>query len=180
MPILLNILRKICDREPDVIIGGTDNPYLYRWHVIPRNKYFNIYLHHFMRSDDDRALHDHPWRSCSILLDGEYIEHTPEGAFWRRPGAFYLRKATAMHRIELFKEQEVVTTYWDYPEGHSLYGQKYADFHYVDGKELPVWTLFLTGRRTRQWGFDCPQGWRHWKTFTASVNGSSVVGRGCD
>ena len=47
-----------------------------RWWVIPRNKWFNVYLHHFLRSDDDRALHDQPWWNLSILLDGEYTEHT--------------------------------------------------------------------------------------------------------
>ena len=44
-------------RPPDRIIGGKDNPYLLRWHVVPRNPQQNIYLHHFLRSDDDRALH---------------------------------------------------------------------------------------------------------------------------
>jgi hypothetical protein len=48
-----------------------------RWWVIPRNKFFNIYLHHFLHSDDDRALHDHPWWNVSILLrSGSYVEHT--------------------------------------------------------------------------------------------------------
>lgn len=28
------------------------------------------------RSDDDRALHDHPWVNMSILLEGTYTEHT--------------------------------------------------------------------------------------------------------
>lgn len=42
-------------RNPDFIIGGAD-PYMLRWWVIPRNKVFNIYLHRFLRSDDDRAL----------------------------------------------------------------------------------------------------------------------------
>jgi hypothetical protein len=47
-------------RPPDFVIGG-DSPYMLRWWIIPRNKFFNIYLHRFLRSDDDRALHDHPW-----------------------------------------------------------------------------------------------------------------------
>lgn len=47
-------------RPPDVVIGGDASPYMRRWWVIPRNRRFNVYLHHFLRSDDDRALHDHP------------------------------------------------------------------------------------------------------------------------
>jgi hypothetical protein len=66
-------------RKPDFVIGDTDNPYLLRWYLTPwRDTYKdipaaqrtrwqefvsrlpNVYLHCFMRSDDDRALHDHP------------------------------------------------------------------------------------------------------------------------
>src|ERR1700761_649655 len=63
-------------RRPDVLIGKAGDTYMRRWWVIPRNRFFNIYLHNFLRSDDDRALHDHPWVNMSILLWGRYIEHT--------------------------------------------------------------------------------------------------------
>lgn len=55
-------------RKPDFVIGDLSNPYLLRWWVIPRNRFFNVYLHKFLRDDDDRALHDHPWWSMSIIL----------------------------------------------------------------------------------------------------------------
>ena len=56
------VWRTIADGWPikPKVIGKN---YLSRWHIIPRNRYFNIYLHKFVGSDDDRALHDHPWRS---------------------------------------------------------------------------------------------------------------------
>ena len=57
----------------DGIDGGERRPYLTRWHVLPRNKWFNIYLHRFIHGDDDRALHDHPWHSASLILDGRWI-----------------------------------------------------------------------------------------------------------
>src|ERR1700761_448041 len=63
-------------RRADVLIGKPGDTYMRRWWVIPRNRFFNIYLHNFLRSDDDRALHDHPWVNMSILLWGRYIEHT--------------------------------------------------------------------------------------------------------
>lgn len=138
-------------RAPDVEIGGSENPYLRRWFLIPRNRWFNIYLHHFCRSDDDRALHDHPWWNLSVLLRGQYVEHTIEpGGVNRRTtrvaGEMKLRRAKAAHRIEL-----------------------------TDG---PCWTLFITGPRVRDWGFHCPQGWRHWRIFTSGPNGETI-GRGC-
>lgn len=135
-------------RAPDKRIGGD---YLLRWHVIPRNRYFNIYLHKFCRSDDDRALHDHPWNSVSILLKGSYIEHFKNKAILRKAGRIFGRKAATAHRIEMV------------------------------GKG-PVWTLFITGHKFREWGFHCPKGWRSWKVFTAysETGDSTQTGRGCD
>ena len=135
-------------RKPDMVIGGRERPYLLRWYVIPRNPVFNVYLHQFLRSDDDRALHDHPWMNLSVLLKGRYREHTQGGHRDFKAGQFRFRwTGRIAHRIEL------------------THG--------------PVWTLFVTGPRYRQWGFLCPQGWRHWKDFV-SMNDSGQVGPGCD
>jgi hypothetical protein len=90
-------------RAPDFVIGPPADPYLERWWLIPRNRWFNVYLHRFRHSDDDRALHDHPWWNVSILLRGEYVEITPKGEWVRRAGAVVFRAARAAHRIELRK-----------------------------------------------------------------------------
>lgn len=85
-------------RPPDLIIG--DN-YLHRWYIIPRNKYFNVYLHKFYCNDEDRALHDHPWWSCSFLLKGEVKEHQLNKIKlipWLFP---IIRSARFCHRLEL-------------------------------------------------------------------------------
>src|SRR5262249_32779516 len=116
------------------------------------NPIFNIYLHQFIRSDDDRALHDHPWWNVSFLINGTYVEHTiPAGGVnvrtQYRAGDLKFRRAKAAHRVEL-----------------------------TDG---PCWSLFITGPRLRHWGFHCPAGWRHWKEFTAPHN-SGEIGRGCE
>lgn len=143
-PRLLAVAEK---RNADKIIGGKDDPYLLRWYVIPRNRWFNVYLHRFVRSDDDRALHDHPWINCSVVLDGSYKEVTPNGTTVRVAGDLIFRKPSTLHRIELFR------TITSFP------------LPFKDG-EFPVWTLFLTGPVVRDWGFACPQGWRHWKDFS--------------
>lgn len=87
-------------RAPDKIIDGD---YLWRWYLIPRNRFFNIYLHRFGRSDYDRALHDHPWASVSLLLKGEMIEHSFKGIkhIYRFLPVF--RSAKFAHRLELVK-----------------------------------------------------------------------------
>ena len=154
-------------RAPDFVIGGADDPYLRRWWIIPRNRFFNIYLHQFLRDDDDRALHGHPWAfNVSILLRGGYVEvapaymplyhdyvgTTPTVRRRCRIGIPCFRFGSAPHRVELLRDEA--------------------------GRVLPVWTLFITGPNVRQWGFYCPHGWRHWRDFTA--DDGATVGRGCD
>jgi len=159
-------------RAPDFVIGTgaspkgnaeADRPYLRRWWLLPRNRLFNIYLHHFLRSDDDRALHDHPWPNVSILLTGSYVEvlpatpARPNGALLttrlRQRFAVVARGPRAAHRVSLLRDEM--------------------------GRERPVWTLFITGPKVRDWGFWCPRGWVPWQRFTDPAN-YGEVGPGCD
>lgn len=156
------MIDKALGRYPDRIIGEKENPYLLRWHVIPRNRFFNIYLHKFCRSDDDRALHDHPWLfNASLLIKGEYIEHTPKRWFYRRTGRPVFRWGKAPHRVQLFRE-------------------RWCGVAFAAPCEIPVWTIFITGPVVREWGFYCPSGWRHWKEFTDPTSNGNKVGRGCE
>lgn len=108
--------RKVMDsRPPDVIIGKFEDPYLLRWHVIPRNPWFNLYLHLVLKSDDDRALHDHPWVNLSYIVKGEYSEVTPTGRTTRKQGTFKARKPTALHRLELTGDDPCTTLFFTGP-----------------------------------------------------------------
>lgn len=152
-------------RAPDFVIGGADRPYLRRWWLIPRNRFFNVYLHHFLRSDDDRALHDHPWVNVSIVLSGSYVEVMPtqddDPGGWRtfmltrlrQRGSMVLRRPSAAHRVSLLRDEL--------------------------GFERPCWSLFITGPKIREWGFWCPRGWVHWQAFT-KPGSYGEVGPGCD
>lgn len=143
-------------REPDFTIWQDDVIYLRRWWVIPRNRLFNVYLHHFCHSDDDRAMHDHPWANCSLILAGAYFEHCQSGAVklrkaWRpwAPWRMTFRRASSAHRVEL-----------------------------IQGGR-PTWTLFITGPVIREWGFHCTRGWMPWKQFVEQVPGGNKAGNGC-
>jgi hypothetical protein len=139
-------------------IGGESDPYLRRWFVTPRGDGPACYLHQFLRDDDDRALHDHPWASCGIILAGGYVEQLPTGTVERQVGDVIVREPEHRHRVILHRDAE--------------------------GHPIPAWTLFLVGPRAREWGFWCPgHGGRerfvHWRDFTAGENGE-LVGKGCD
>ena len=150
-------------REPDFVIGSPDAPYLRRWHLIPKNKWFNIYLHHILKSDDDRALHDHPWINMSIVLKGGYWEIMPYSnkdkvhvlsCKWRWPGSVVFRLPSAAHRLKLEKRPKLIQ----------------------------CWSLFITGPRVREWGFHCPNRWVHWREFLGLPEGEPTGaerGKGC-
>jgi hypothetical protein len=141
-------------REPDCVIGPPDAPYLRRWWLIPRNRWFNVYLHQILRDDDDRALHDHPWWNVSILLSGGYLEWRSHAwsmgidVVWRRAGSVVFRRAKTAHRLTLGYDK------------------------------VPCWSLFITGPVVREWGFHCPKGWVHWRKFV-KPNNPGEVGQGC-
>ncbi|MGH1426929.1 MAG: hypothetical protein ACRBEE_03255 [Arenicella sp.] len=129
-------------RKPDEIIG---EKYMRRWHLRRKQGSWNLYLHRYDGSDDDRALHDHPWKSISILLCGnlhEVAKNKTYRLWWFLPK---YRNAEYAHRIIL--------------------------------KSRYAYTLFFTLKKEREWGFHCPQGWKHWKDFT-SADGQQT-GAGC-
>lgn len=101
----------MASRKFDFAIGGEADPYILRWWVLPRNPWLNQYLHDIRRSDDDRALHDHPWPNTSLLIFGSYIEHTPEGSFVRKAGDVIHRPATAQHRLEVIPGERAISLF---------------------------------------------------------------------
>jgi hypothetical protein len=151
-------------RAPDVIIGPVDEPYLLRWWVVPKNAGANIYLHQFLRSDEDRALHDHPSDNASLVLAGGYMEHTPDGVYHRQPGDFVQRRATDSHRVELLAAPIDL--------GHGNVGEQL----------VPAVSLFITQGKRREWGFWCDDGvtrrWVHWKDFVSVESGGKGLGCG--
>jgi hypothetical protein len=119
--------------------------YLTRWHLVPRNRFFNIYLHRFV-GDDDPVLHDHPWWSMSFLLKGMLVEksHAPT---WSR---------------DFFQWKRIL---WLLPVV-----RRPAFAHSLEVWGSPVWTLFLTGPVVRPWGFLCSSGWKLWSDVTGPNN----------
>lgn len=188
----------------DGIDGGPRRPYLTRWHIIPRNRWFNLYLHKFVHGDDDRALHDHPWVSASLLLEGRYREHTSE---WMYDTPVDGSEAgVAAHNAELWRlyspndgrtyvEGSVKRNAGQFPGQHKFdYTQDFraGDFRKLKADHLhllelfgdndePCWTLFMTGSIVRRWGFACPNhGWRDFSEYTAQHPTRANATVGCE
>lgn len=123
-------------RKPSKIIGPSHDPYMLRWNVFKVGKLPRVYLHRFMRSDDDRALHDHPWWFVSIILKGEYLEYTENAPnpHPRHRFSVAYRPLNWRHRVALVSRFNK----------DGSYGPQ------------PCWALFITGPIQVDWGFWCP------------------------
>lgn len=138
------------ERPHNFVIGPPHAPRTLRWYAVPRNPVGGVYIHRWLRSDDNRAKHDHPWDNRTWLLGGEYLEHMADGTvIHRKEGDIIERLAAEFHQIEL-----------------------------IPGTPPPL-TLFFTGPILRDWGFDCPQEWRIWHKFVKQNPGGNEEGPGC-
>lgn len=132
-----------------VIINCDHQPYLHRWFVV-RYAWLGIFIHKFIRSDEDRALHDHPWPFIVIPIWRGYIEHSEKQIpFLGNPKARLktrvkrrvqpilgtrIRPATFRHRVELLKDK-------------------------------PSWSIFIRFKRWREWGFWEKEGFVLWNKW---------------
>ena len=122
---MTNRKRIIMDREDK-------EPYMVRYYMflLNRNKQipFNVFIHHFIKGDDDHV-HDHPWGYFTLILTGGYYEtvyNTTENTvktYWRAPGFYQV--VTSKHTHKIFLKEDTVDT----------------------------WTLFIPFTRVKAWGF---------------------------
>lgn len=180
--------------KPDFTIVDSGSPYLSRWHLTPwgylrdlerpgkfltllrdgTRDWPSIRLHKTLRSDNARALHDHPWASVSFILRGSCREITPDpnGLFrWR--GRCRMRGWTeADPEYSVGLQQSDPGTPNLYPPITRLirnpgsWVRRHADTpHRLEILDRPCWSLFFTGLHRREWGFHTGTGWVHWEDF---------------
>ena len=118
-------------RPPDEII---EDRYLRRWHS-HRAPAASFYIHLYVGSDPCEWLHDHPWPSISLCLQGILLETSEATGAKKRTakisrGTLAYRSARFRHRLDL-----------------------------VSG---PAVTLLLAGPRLRKWGWHLRGGRRPW------------------
>ena len=88
------------DMPADRILDPTGQPYLERYHLT-HTRDRSVRYHHWLGSDHQRAMHDHPWDSVTVVLAGHLIEHTPHGDRDLHPGDVVIRHARDPHALEL-------------------------------------------------------------------------------
>lgn len=83
-------------REP---LGKKECPYAYRW--ILNLGLFSVRVHSWMRSDDKRFFHDHPWHFVTLVLRGSYTDVSEAGRDVLKLGSVRFRRATHRHYVEV-------------------------------------------------------------------------------
>ena len=83
-------------KEP---LGEPECPYMVRW--VFNFWLFAIRIHHWIRSDDKRFFHDHPWGFITIVLQGGYTDVSPTGRDKLSAGSIRYRNAKHQHYVEV-------------------------------------------------------------------------------
>jgi hypothetical protein len=110
-PLVADWLIERAQRTPYTDIHGKDGSlYMQRWWLF--NPYFpvtylrqfewfpiSVRLHHIVRPDDDRHLHDHPWNCRTIILRGGYCEQREDKHHLRMRGDTATIAHNEFHRI---------------------------------------------------------------------------------
>jgi len=139
---------KMPDGSSPFEVGGAPKP-----DAVWPNKELGVYLHHFHRGDDERELHNHPWRwAFSIILAGGYIEErrgkdNVVRSRIVRPGTINIIRSTDFHRVDL-----------------------------LDGD---AWSLFVAGPKFKGWGFwnRDTNVFLPWRQFINELRGPTVFAR---
>jgi hypothetical protein len=107
----------------------------------------SVRIHHIMREDDDRHLHDHPWNARTILLEGWYTEQRQHLVLK------YNRTRTKGYT------------------GRLLFGE----YHRITAvPEVGVWTLFITWKQRGTWGFDVDGVKVPWREYLATEKNNGL------
>lgn len=136
-------------------LGKAECPYLTRWAIkLPFG--LTLRVHHWDRSDDKRAMHDHSWWFFTLVLKGRYEDWT------RGP---ICSKCNGVGKLFTRPVEYHDWTVCDQCEGRgfdrAIQLMKPGSFqfrpalhtHTVNVQKGGCWTILLMGPETRKWGF---------------------------
>lgn len=134
------IITRLTDRSEHPL------PYLIRYSIFTC-PWFAIKIHHILISDDE-CLHDHPWAFWSFILKGGYWEITPVSPR--------------------------TITYATYKQWYGRFSFLRRHLRHIHRLELPegktAWTLVVTFRKKKSWGFFTKQGWIEWFKYKPTID----------
>jgi len=119
---------------------------------------WSLRIHHIMRQDEDRNLHDHPWNARTIILRGGYTEQRLLDH--DDPGLSGLNMPASGQATE----------YIDRRPGETAQ-LRYGEYHRIDTvADGGAFTLFITSPYKGTWGFLVDGVKVPWRTYTGTDN----------
>ncbi len=122
--------------------------YMERWWVIKPRSWlpFASRIHHILRSDLDRHLHDHPWPYLTVILKGGY---------WEVTFAFQKDLIKSSRKYIFFHDD--TTGIWFkkryYGPGSILFRRPGTFHRLIVEHGQTAWTWFTVGPHVQKWGF---------------------------
>jgi len=117
-----------------------------RWRILS-TPWFNIYIHEIFKADEDLHLHDHPWNYRSYIIKGSFEELYTNSEYYRNViQAQSVRSGMIVKRL--------ATTFHKVEKIHSS----------------KIVTLFITGRKFRDWGYLVDGEWVQHTKYRALKN----------
>jgi hypothetical protein len=124
-------------------VRKSNGPFLDRLRLF-QTPWLSVFLHRIHQPDVDRDPHDHPWPFVSVILSGDYEERV-----WAGKG----RRRNDLHSMAFQRNRGSV---------HVMSRKRAHKITEVRGQ---LWTLVITGRRSRNWGFWTPDGLVPWRDY---------------
>jgi hypothetical protein len=120
-------------------------------------------IHHIMRPDEDRDLHDHPWNARTIILSGWYTEERLEPA----STADWLSDRPTL----LLQDDEIYKVTMQTRNPGDTARLNHGEYHRIDQVSPGgVITLFITSKWRGDWGFLVNGVKVPWRTYTGTDN----------
>lgn len=126
---------------PPLVLIDENNgrEFLKRWRLL-QTPWFSIFVHRMQVPDPGTDLHDHPWGFASLVLRGGYTEVLADSRRADDEQVTRHRPRWSLARVRLDQAHTVVTL-----------------------DRSPTWTLIVTGRTPRRWGFYVDGVWQDWE-----------------
>lgn len=104
--------------------------------------FFNIRIHHFLRSDDKRYFHDHAWDFWTFVLKGYYYDVSP-----------LLKETDESKQYQFYDKSMGEIVIRRLRSRFNLYKVSAEHRHYVHVPKNGCWTLVFNLQKRRNWGF---------------------------
>jgi len=125
-------------------------------------------IHHIMRPDEDRDLHDHPWNARTIILRGWYTEQRPAGVEWKKAVMAGMVSNPEQKWVDWVMKDACEWIKRDQGDTASL---NHGEYHRIDQVSPGgVITLFITSKWRGDWGFLVNGVKVPWRTYTGTDN----------